>query len=182
MEKFFRSDNETWIAIQTNMLFIAAVEFLIYNGGLMIKYAFQRQFDFMTPLVGEKFGPYYNANFWIIIPILMTLAFMYFTCPGALRVFTEGSFAGKMKALGKGFLLGIIAIAILSFFAAVSKTVTFQYRGSTGGSCRRFCRCSSSARRKSFCFGAMCRRWRSGTIAGMRCAFSAVCCLSSTIS
>ena len=53
MEKFFRSDNETWIAIQTNMLFIAAVEFLIYNGGLMIKYAFQRQFDFMTPLVGE---------------------------------------------------------------------------------------------------------------------------------
>ena len=38
MEKFFRSENETWIAVQTNMLFIAAAELLIYNGGLMIKY------------------------------------------------------------------------------------------------------------------------------------------------
>ena len=83
----------------------------------------------MTPIIGEQFGFYYNANFWIIIPILMTLVFMYLTCPGALSVFAEGSFARKMKALGKGFLLGIIAIAILSFFASVSKTVTFQYRG-----------------------------------------------------
>lgn len=83
----------------------------------------------MTPIIGEEFGLYYNSNFWIIIPILMTLVFMYMTCPGALSVFTEGSFAGKMKALGKGFLLGVIAISILTFFAAVSKTVTFQYRG-----------------------------------------------------
>jgi len=34
------------------LVFIAAAELLIYNGGLKIKYLFQAHFDFFTPIVG----------------------------------------------------------------------------------------------------------------------------------
>ena len=52
MNELFRTKNEAWQKIQSNLLFIAAVELLIYNGGLKIKYLFQAHFDFFTPIVG----------------------------------------------------------------------------------------------------------------------------------
>ena len=127
MKEFFRTKNETWKEIQSNLLFIGIMELLIYNGGLMIKYAVQRQVDFFTPLVGPDYAFYYNANFWIIIPILLTLAFMWLTCPGALEVFTEGSLGRKLKSVGRGLLLGFFAVALLSLLASVSGAVTFHF-------------------------------------------------------
>ena len=47
--------------IQSNLIFIAIAELLIYNGGLLIKYPVSAKIDFFTPLVGEKYGVYYNA-------------------------------------------------------------------------------------------------------------------------
>ena len=82
MDGFFRTKNETWKKIQSNLLFIGAVELLIYNGGLLIKYMVAGQIDFFKHIVGPDYTLYYNQNFWIIIPILMTLAFMWMTCPG----------------------------------------------------------------------------------------------------
>lgn len=127
MNALFRTENRTWREIQSNLLFIGPVELLIYNGGLMIKYALQSRFDLFTPLVGPEFGLYYNANFWIIIPILLTLAFMGLTCPGALRVFTEGSSGRKLKSLGKGLALGCTLMGLLTLLTALSGAVTFTY-------------------------------------------------------
>ena len=127
MIELFRTKNEAWQKIQSNLLFIAAVELLIYNGGLKIKYIFQANFDFFTPIVGPDYGLYYNSNFWIIIPILLTLAFMWLTCPGALTVFTQGTLERKLRSLGIGLALGCLAILLLTFGAWISGTVTFNY-------------------------------------------------------
>ncbi len=97
MDKLFRTKNKLWQAIQSNLLFIGIVELLIYNVGLAIKYRVQASVDPFTPIVGDDFGIYYNANFWIIIPILLSLLFMRWACPEALAVFTEGSLKTKLK-------------------------------------------------------------------------------------
>ena len=127
MKELFRTKNKTWREIQSSLLFIGAMELLIYNGGLMIKYEIQSRVDFFSPLIGPDHGVYYNANFWIIIPILLTLSFMWLTCPGALTVFTEGSLGRKLKSLLRGLGLGILAIGLLTLLAWVSGTVTFHY-------------------------------------------------------
>lgn len=95
MDGLFRTKNQLWQAIQSNLLFIGIVELLIYNVGLTIKYQVQAYVDPFTPIVGDDFGLYYNSNFWIIIPILFTLLFMRLTCPGALRIFTDGTLGGS---------------------------------------------------------------------------------------
>ena len=59
MNNLFRTKNETWKKIQSNLLFIAAAEFLIYNGGLMIKYPVSRMINFFTPIVGD--GPFVSV-------------------------------------------------------------------------------------------------------------------------
>lgn len=128
MKELFRTKNETWKEIQSNLLFIGAVELLIYNVGLRIKYSFQARVDLFTPIVGTEYGIYYNSNFWIIIPILMTLVFMWLTCPGALTVFTEGSLGRKLKSLARGLVLGGLAILLLTVLAWISGTVTFTYK------------------------------------------------------
>ena len=43
MKDLYRTKNETWKTIQSNLLFIAAAELLIYNGGLLIKYPVFRE-------------------------------------------------------------------------------------------------------------------------------------------
>lgn len=70
---------------------MAAAELILYNVGLKIKYAAQKNFGLFANLVGKEFKIYYNANFWIIIPILITLIYMRIICPDALSRFTEGS-------------------------------------------------------------------------------------------
>ena len=129
MKDLYRTKNETWKTIQSNLLFIAAAELLIYNGGLLIKYPVSGMIDFFTPLVGEKYGLYYNANFWMIIPVLLALLFMWLTCPGSLDVLREGSFGRKLRSLGIGLVLGILATGLLTLLAGVSGTVTFRYDG-----------------------------------------------------
>ena len=41
MDNFFRTKNDTWKKIQSNLLFIGAVELLIYNGGRVGNYDIQ---------------------------------------------------------------------------------------------------------------------------------------------
>ena len=127
MNGLFRTKNETWKRIQSNLLFIAAAELLIYNGGLMIKYPVSRMIDFFTPVVGEDYALYYNANFWMIIPVLLAMAFMWLTCPGALKALTEGSLKRKLKSLAIGLALGVLAMGLLTLLASISGTVTFKY-------------------------------------------------------
>jgi len=127
MKTLFRTKSERWQEIQSNLLFVGLIELLIYNGGLSIKYGVQDQIDFFTPLVGPEYGIYYNANFWIIIPILLSLAFMALTCPGALTTFTEGSFTRKLKSLGRGFLLGFAFLGLATLVAVLTGTVSFSY-------------------------------------------------------
>ena len=120
----FNTKNEFWKKVQSNIIFIAFTELLIYNVGLLIVYSVRAMFDPFTPLVGEKFGMYYNLYFWIIIPIIMTLVFMKLTCRRALRVFTEGSFKKKLGSWATGFALGFLCIAILDFVGYLSGTMT----------------------------------------------------------
>ena len=127
MDSLFRTKNETWKRIQSNLLFIAAVELLIYNGGLMIKYPVSRVINFFTPIVGEEYALYYNANFWMLIPVLLAFAFIWLTCPGALKALTEGSLKRKLRSLAIGLVLGIIAIGLLTFLASASGTTHFEY-------------------------------------------------------
>ena len=127
MKVLFRAESKAWREVQTNLLFIALVELLIYNGGLWIKYRLQRRFDLFSPLIGPEFGLYYNANFWIIIPILLSLAFMALTCPGALGVFTEGSPGRKLRSLGKGLALGFALLGSLTLLATLTGAVTFRF-------------------------------------------------------
>ena len=115
-------------SLQANILFVAAAELIIYNGGLVIKYAVQRNTNLFGPLVGKEFEIYYNANFWIIIPIILTLIFMRLFCPEALSVFTEGSFRRKMKSLGLGLLIGAGAILFLTLLTILSGAVTYRYQ------------------------------------------------------
>ena len=129
MENLFRTKNEKWIRIQSNLLFIGVAELLIYIGSLMIKYNVQHFIDFFTPLVGETYGIHYNANFWIIIPVLISLAFMKATCPGALKALKEGTFARMMKALLVGFVMGLASVGLLTFLAWISGAMTFSYAG-----------------------------------------------------
>ena len=56
MKELFRTKNETWKEIQSNLLFIGAAELLIYNVGLQIKYRAQAQIDLFTPIVGTEYG------------------------------------------------------------------------------------------------------------------------------
>ena len=123
----FNTKNELLKRIQSNILFVALVELTIYTGGLRIKYAVQRKAAFFTPIVGTKYTLYYTANFWLIIPILILLAFMWLTCRNALSVFTEGSMSRKLGSLGKGLLIGFIANGFLAFLAGVSNTVVFSF-------------------------------------------------------
>lgn len=129
MNDLFRTKNETWKKIQSNLLFIAAAELLIYNGGLMIKYPVSRVINFFTPVVGEKYTLYYNANFWMIIPVLLALVFMWLTCPGALKALTEGSLKRKLRSLVIGLVLGIVAMGLLTLLAGISGTASFRYDG-----------------------------------------------------
>lgn len=64
----FNTKNELSKRIQSNVLFVALVELTIYSVGLRIMYLVQAFCNFFTPLVGEKYTLYYNANFWLIIP------------------------------------------------------------------------------------------------------------------
>ena len=84
-------------SLQSNILFVAAAELIIYNGGLVIKYAVQHKFGLFASLVGKEYEIYFNANFWIIIPIIITLIYMRINCPEALSKFTEGSYEKKMR-------------------------------------------------------------------------------------
>ena len=130
MEKeVFNTKNKFWIEIQSNLIFIGLVELLIYNVGLLIKYAIQRKYDFFTPLVGDKYGLYYNNNFWIIIVIIITLIFMYLTCKEALVVFTEGTWKRKLNSFSKGFGLGFLFTAVVSLMGILSRTIRLQWNG-----------------------------------------------------
>ena len=93
--EIFNTKNELSRRIQSNVLFVALVELMIYTGGLRIKYAVQRMINFFTPLVGEKYTLYYNANFWLIIPILILLAFMRLTCRNAMSVSQKAVWHGN---------------------------------------------------------------------------------------
>ena len=123
----FNTKNELSRRIQSNVLFVALVELSIYSVGLRIMYLVQSLFNFFTPLVGEKYTLYYNANFWLIIPILMLLAFMRLTCRNAMSVFTEGTMARKLKSLGKGLLIGFAANGILALLAGLSHTIEYSF-------------------------------------------------------
>ena len=123
----FNTKNELSRRIQSNVLFVALVELSIYTVGLRIMYLVQSLFNFFTPLVGEKYTLYYNANFWLIIPILMLLAFMRMTCRNAMSVFTEGTMARKLKSLGKGLLIGFAANGILALLAGLSHTIEYSF-------------------------------------------------------
>ena len=125
--EIFNTKNELSKRIQSNVLFVALVELMIYTGGLRIKYAVQRMINFFTPLVGEKYTLYYNSNFWLIIPILILLAFMWLTCRNAMSVFTEGTMARKLKSLGKGLLIGFAANGILALLAGISHTIEYSF-------------------------------------------------------
>ena len=125
--EIFNTKNELSRRIQSNVLFVALVELMIYTGGLRIKYAVQRMINFFTPLVGEKYTLYYNSNFWLIIPILILLAFMWLTCRNAMSVFTEGTMARKLKSLGKGLLIGFAANGILALLAGISHTIEYSF-------------------------------------------------------
>ena len=125
--EIFNTKNELSKRIQSNVLFVALVELTIYSVGLRIMYLVQSLFNFFTPLVGEKYTLYYNANFWLIIPILMLLAFMRLTCRNAMSVFTEGTMACKLKSLGKGLLIGFAANGILALLAGVSHTIEYSF-------------------------------------------------------
>ena len=114
--------------MKSNILFVACAELLIYNGGLLIKYAVQRKFGLFALLVGKEFEVYYNANFWIIIPIILTLIFMRLNCPEALSVFTEGTFGRKMKSLGLGLLIGAASIMFLTLLTSISGAVTYEFQ------------------------------------------------------
>lgn len=115
-------------SLQSNILFVAAAELIIYNGGLLIKYAVQRNFGLFALLVGKEFELYYNAEFWIIIPIIITLIYMRLTCPEALSTFTEGSFGRKMKSLGLGLLIGSAVMLFLTLLASLSGAVKYSYQ------------------------------------------------------
>ena len=115
MNELFRTKNETWQKIQSNLLFVGVVELLIYNGGLVIKYLISADIDFFTPIVGPDYALYYNANFWMLIPVILALAFMWLTCPGALKALTEGSLTRKLRSLLIGLVLGILAMGLLTF-------------------------------------------------------------------
>ena len=125
--EIFNTKNELSKRIQSNVLFVALMELTIYTVGLRIMYLVQSLFNFFTPLVGEKYTLYYNANFWLIIPILMLLAFMRLTCRNAMSVFTEGTMARKLKSLGKGLLIGFAANGILALLAGVSHTIEYSF-------------------------------------------------------
>ena len=125
--EIFNTKNELSRRVQSNVLFVALVELMIYTGGLRIKYAVQRMINFFTPLVGEKYTLYYNSNFWLIIPILILLAFMWLTCRNAMSVFTEGTMARKLKSLGKGLLIGFAANGILASLAGISHTIEYSF-------------------------------------------------------
>ena len=129
MNSLFRTKNETWKRIQSNLLFIGIVELLIYNGGLVIKYPVARMINFFSPIVGEKYTLYYNANFWMIIPVLLALAFMWRTCPGALKALTEGSLKRKLRSLFIGLVLGLFFMGLLTLLASISGTASFVYDG-----------------------------------------------------
>ena len=129
MNELFRTKNETWQKIQSNLLFVGVVELLIYNGGLVIKYLISADIDFFTPIVGPDYALYYNANFWMLIPVILALAFMWLTCPGALKALTEGSLTRKLRSLLIGLVLGILAMGLLTLLAVVSGTMTFRYDG-----------------------------------------------------
>ena len=123
----FNTKNELSRRIQSNVLFVALMELTIYTVGLRIKYLAQFLFNFFTPLVGEKYTLYYNANFWLIIPILMLLAFMRLTCRNAMSVFTEGTMTRKLQSLGKGLLIGFAANGILALLAGLSHTIEYSF-------------------------------------------------------
>ena len=91
----FNTKNELSRRIQSNVLFVALVELSIYTVGLRIMYLVQSLFNFFTPLVGEKYTLYYNANFWLIIPILILLAFMRLTCRNAMSVSQKAVWRGN---------------------------------------------------------------------------------------
>ena len=129
MNELFRTKNETWQKIQSNLLFVGVAELLIYNGGLVIKYLISADIDFFTPIVGPDYALYYNANFWMLIPVILALAFMWLTCPGALKALTEGSLTRKLRSLLIGLVLGILAMGLLTLLAVVSGTMTFRYDG-----------------------------------------------------
>ena len=95
----------------------------------MIKYPIAEVIDFFTPVVGEDYALYYNANFWMIIPVLLSLAFMWLTCPRALKALTEGTLKRKLRSLVIGLTLGLLAIGLLTLLAGISGSVTFQYNG-----------------------------------------------------
>ena len=125
--EIFNTKNELSRRIQSNVLFVALVELTIYSVGLRIMYLVQVFCNFFTPLVGEKYTLYYNANFWLIIPILMLLAFMWLTCRNAMSVFTEGTMARKLQSLGKGLLIGFAANGILALLAGLSHTIEYSF-------------------------------------------------------
>lgn len=129
MNELFRTKNETWQKIQSNLLFVGVVELLIYNGGLVIKYLISADIDFFTPIVGPDYALYYNANFWMLIPVILALAFMWLTCPGSLKALTEGSLTRKLRSLLIGLVLGILAMGLLTFLAVISGTMSFRYDG-----------------------------------------------------
>lgn len=126
-DELFNTKNELLKNIQSNILFVGLAELTIYTGGLRIKYIVQAFAGFFTPIVGDKYSLYYNANFWLIIPIFILLAFMWLTCRKALSVFTEGSMSRKLGSLGRGLALGFIANGFLAFLAGVTNTVVFSF-------------------------------------------------------
>ena len=125
----FNTKSKFWKDVQSNLIFIGIVELLIYNIGLLIKYAVQAKVDPFTPLFGKEYGVQMNANFWIIIPIIMSLIFFYLTCKGVLDVLKEGTIGRKMKSIGKGFVLGVLCIGILSLLGMVFGAITFSING-----------------------------------------------------
>ena len=115
-------------SLQSNILFVGIVELIIYNVGLVIKYFVQANVNPFVFIVGEEFELFYNANFWIIIPIIITLIYMRICCPEALSKFTEGSFARKLKSLGIGLLIGAAVMLFLILLSSVSGAVTYSYQ------------------------------------------------------
>lgn len=126
-----RKDNnskDVFKSLQSNILYVAAAELIIYNGGLQIKYAVQHNFGLFAALAGKEFEIYYNSNFWIIIPIIITLIYMRVSCPEALSVFTEGSFGRKLKSVSRGLLIGAAVMLFLILLTSLSGSVKYSYQ------------------------------------------------------
>ena len=68
--ELFSTNSEFLKKLYSNILLIAAVEYLIYNEGLNLKYRAQFAFNPFASFIGDEFSDLYNHFFWILIPLI----------------------------------------------------------------------------------------------------------------